>query len=321
MSFLSSCRHGGWNKAAGGSEPSGSARGLTCRSGTTTTGQRARCSTALLTEPSGSRLNPLIPRDPTTSRSASPDASMSVSPGTPLTACTVTSTPGRPSSAAAFAIASSAAGRAFPYLGRILRNDDRIACPAADRNRMHGQDGQRSVTEGCLAHRLLKSPLSTERTVETDGDPSHFLLFHAGPLGRLGQMTSRLQWQLQVLAPQGLPGSRSVTLVPDSSVSRAASCRAVGLGNLSAPGGRIRLPGRVADVGLPQVTGRSTALSGNPGGEGLGDPGPPGSSEDATSPSAWTAAVTGNPASTRTVAPPVGGNERTADVPGRRLAR
>jgi hypothetical protein len=80
--------------------------------GTTTTGQRACCTTWLLTEPCRSRANPPAPRDPTTTRSASPDASINSFAGYPATARTATDA-GRdsPSWLITFCVSSSAVSR------------------------------------------------------------------------------------------------------------------------------------------------------------------------------------------------------------------
>jgi hypothetical protein len=83
-------------------------------SGTTTTGQSAWWTTWLLIEPSASRCERPPPRAPITSRSVTPDASMSSCAANPLTARTLTAV-GRfsPSPSAACVVAAIAASRAW----------------------------------------------------------------------------------------------------------------------------------------------------------------------------------------------------------------
>jgi hypothetical protein len=83
-----------------------------------TTGQAAWLTTCELTEPVSRLANPPAPREPTTIRSASRDASMSDWEACPLTARTVTDSGRAPSWLMALSTASCAACWAFSSAGR-----------------------------------------------------------------------------------------------------------------------------------------------------------------------------------------------------------
>jgi hypothetical protein len=68
------------------------------------------------------------------------------------------------------------AGWDAPSWALILGKNDRIAGPAAGRDRVNGYDGKRGVTGSCLSHRPLQRPVSAMRSVHSHNDSSHGLL-------------------------------------------------------------------------------------------------------------------------------------------------
>jgi hypothetical protein len=127
-----------------------------------TTGHGAWWVTWLLTEPMSRRAKPPLPRAPTTSRSAPAAALISSSAGEPLTDRTVTEGGRDPViSLAALSAPFWAAVRAFSSPGLVCREGDGGVRPRAQRDRVHGENGERDLPQPGLPHRPLERPLGT----------------------------------------------------------------------------------------------------------------------------------------------------------------
>jgi hypothetical protein len=142
----------------------------------TTTGHSAWCVTWLLTEPMRSLANPPLPRDPTTSMSASREALTSSSATSPVVALTVIS--GRVSPIS-FATLSTNCRSVFCANSRSwLFSGGGVDAPEdlggrANGGRANGHNGQRDMVVYGLTHRPGEGQTRMVRAVHPDDDSGH----------------------------------------------------------------------------------------------------------------------------------------------------